>query len=197
MNLTRALTVAGRLAEAEHHLAAANATLDFTHALNRVLFERALCQLLLAKGDPQGALAAAERARAAGYEDETVGAEVLSWRGRAELALGATAAAVASFEAALALDETLAGQSPDVLVDLAAARSALDGPAQSAPLAKRALEATRQREGNARLKARAALLVARSAQALGEDARAAAAEALSFATDDQSGLREEAARLAR
>lgn len=88
MNLARALVVAGRLAEATDALEQVAAELDRSQPYNRLNFERATSELLLAKGELPGALHRARAALEVDYDEPLARAATEGWLGHVLLAQG-------------------------------------------------------------------------------------------------------------
>jgi predicted Ser/Thr protein kinase len=201
INLARALVAAGHLVEAEELVTKASTALDLTQALNLTRIERARSELLFARGDLAGALAAGRRALAAGYDEPLARADIEAWVGRVLAAkrddeeARAMLTKAAERYAQLAAGSTTHAQ---VLLDLATVLERVAPKDVARAAAQRALEAALAREGNQRLKARASLLAARAREAAGDvaGAREAATAAVGFAVDDDvAAVRAEAERL--
>jgi serine/threonine protein kinase len=187
VNLARALLVAGRLDEAEEHLNVGVAVLDRSRPLNRAALERTTSELLFQRGDLAGAAAAARRALEGGYDEPTYIAELEGWLGHILAAAGDARGARVVLSRGVETYERLSPGSTEsglLAFDLARVVEQLEPPAAARPVAERALEKAVGLEGNARLKARAALLAARVRRAAGaaDEAMDAARLAVSFAS---------------
>lgn len=185
-NLAGALTVAGRLDEARTVLdEAARVLAPFPDSRDGL--EKVRCRFFLAAGDLEAALAAAMKLREVGSGELSIAENEGLW-GEVLAAMGQNREAVVHLEATLVVYERLKAHRKQRYVHfalvLAEARGRMKSP-ESRAAAEKAHQAAMRLEGNSRLKAKASLQLAKALLANGatDQARQAAAQAITFAVE--------------